>query len=143
LYYNIIMKNIQNQTKFDTTFSINNDTHEKDEKNGEIELINNKNINKCETKYNYHDDSSDDLSEFTQYRDRDFESDDDLEDTFDFIFDFDIIYKPKINIELLQIIEIKNKIVKKIKLNALELLFIKKLDDSEKFELLKLFNHMV
>jgi len=137
------MKNIQNQTKVDTTFSINNDTHEKDEKNGEIELINNKNINKCETKYNYHDDSSDDLSEFTQYRDRDFESDDDLEDTFDFIFDFDIIYKPKFNIELLQIIEIKNKIVKRIKLNALELLFIKKLDDSEKFELLKLFNHMV
>jgi len=142
------MKNIQNQTKVDSSFSINNDTHEKDEKdekNGEIELINNKNINinKCETNYNYHDDSSDDLSEFTQYRDHDFESDDDLEDTFDFIFDFDIIYKPKINIDLLQIIEIKNKIVKRTKLNALELLYIKKLNDSEKFELIKLFNHMV
>jgi len=137
------MKNIQNQTKVDTNFSINNDTYEKDEKHGEIELTNNKIIN-CETKYNYdhdedEDDEDDELSEFTQYRDHDFESDDDLESSLD----FDIIYKPTNNIELIQMIEIKSKIVNRIKLNTFDLLYIKKLNDNDKFDLLKLFNHMV
>ena len=55
------------------------------------------------------DDDDDELSEFSQYRDYDFESDDDLESSLDstleFIFDFDIIYKPENNN-----IEIKSKI---------------------------------
>jgi len=91
----------------------------------------------------YVDDSADDLTEFSQYRDHDFESDDDLESTLDFKFDFDIIFTPEKNSELLQITEIKSKIVNRIKLNALDLFYIKKLDDNEKFDLIKLFNHMV
>jgi hypothetical protein len=91
----------------------------------------------------YVDDSADDLTEFSQYRDHDFESDDDLESTLDFKFDFDIIFTPEKNSELLQITEIKSKIVNRIKLNALDLFYIKKLDDNEKYDLIKLFNNMV
>jgi hypothetical protein len=39
--------------------------------------------------------------------------------------------------------EIKSKIVNKIKLNALDISHIKKLEDNDKFDLIKLFNHMV
>jgi hypothetical protein len=132
------MENIQKHTKFDNNLSI---TNTRDEKQKEIEMINN--LNKNENVNN----DNDNLSEFSQYRDHDFESDDDLESSLDstleFIFDFDIIYKPKNNIEMLENIEIKNKIVNRIKLNALDLQNIKKLDDNEKFELIKIFNHMM
>ena len=135
------MENIQKHTKFDNNLSIANT---RDEKQKEIEMINN--LNKNENVNNDNDNDNDNLSEFSQYRDHDFESDDDLESSLDstleFIFDFDIIYKPKNNIEMLENIEIKSKIVNRIKLNALDLQNIKKLDDNEKFELIKLFNHM-
>jgi len=141
LYYNSKMENIQKHTKFDNNLSIANT---RDEKQKEIEMINN--LNKNENVNNDNDNDNDNLSEFSQYRDHDFESDDDLESSLDstleFIFDFDIIYKPKNNIEMLENIEIKSKIVNRIKLNALDLQNIKKLDDNEKFELIKLFNHM-
>jgi hypothetical protein len=61
----------------------------------------------------------------------------------EFIFDIDIIYKPENSIEMLENIEINSKIVNRIKLTALDLQYIKKLDDNDKFELIKLFNHMV
>jgi hypothetical protein len=134
------MENIQKHTKFDNNLSI---TNTRDEKQKGIEMINK--LNKNENVNN--DNDNDNLSEFSQYRDHDFESDDDLESSLDstleFIFDFDIIYKPKNNIEMLENIEIKNKIVNRIKLNALDLQNIKKLDDNEKFELIKIFNHMM
>jgi hypothetical protein len=134
------MENIQKHTKFDNNLSI---TNTRDEKQKGIEMINK--LNKNEIVNN--DNDNDNLSEFSQYRDHDFESDDDLESSLDstleFIFDFDIIYKPKNNIEMLENIEIKNKIVNRIKLNALDLQNIKKLDDNEKFELIKIFNHMM
>ena len=152
----------------DSNTSLNNNINENisylkiTQKSGEIEMIVNEpyidynNLNNNEN----HDDNDDndtddndtyedddDLSEFSQYREHDFESDDDLESTLDstleFIFDFDIIYKPDKNVEILEIIEIKSKIVNRIKLNALDLQYIKKLNDNDKFDLIKLFNHMI
>ena len=152
----------------DSNTSLNNNINENisylkiTQKSGEIEMIVNEpyidynNLNNNEN----HDDNDDndtddndtyedddDLSEFSQYREHDFESDDDLESTLDstleFIFDFDIIYKPDKNFEILEIIEIKSKIVNRIKLNALDLQYIKKLNDNDKFDLIKLFNHMI
>jgi hypothetical protein len=150
----------------DSNFSLNDsieaNTHyfKITKQNGEIEMIinepyidyNNLNVNDNNHRNDnddndrnctYVDNSDDDLTEFTQYRDHDFESDDDLECTLDFKFDFDVIFTPEKNSELLQITEIKSKIVNRIKLNALDLFYIKKLDDNEKFDLIKLFNHMV
>jgi hypothetical protein len=150
----------------DSNFSLNDsieaNTHyfKITKQNGEIEMIinepyidyNNLNVNDNNHRNDndnndrdctYVDDSDDDLTEFSQYRDHDFESDDDLESTLDFKFDFDVIFTPEKNSELLQITEIKSKIVNRIKLNALDLFYIKKLDDNEKFDLIKLFNHMV
>ena len=101
--------------------------------------------NEVVSEYNDDDnDNDDELSEFIAYRDNEFESDnDDLEHSLDFKFDFDIIFTPEKNSELLQITEIKSKIVNRIKLHALDLSHIKTLDDNEKFDLIKLFNHMV
>jgi hypothetical protein len=150
----------------DSNFSLNDsieaNTHyfKITKQNGEIEMIinepyidyNNLNVNDNNHRNDndnndrdctYVDDSDDDLTEFSQYRDHDFESDDDLESTLDFKFDFDVIFTPEKNSELLQITEIKSKIVNRIKLNALDLSYIKKLDDNEIFDLIKLFNHMV
>jgi hypothetical protein len=120
------------------------------QKNGEIEMIINEpyvdynDINDINYDNKNVDDSDDNLSEFIAYRDNEFESDDDeLEHSLDFKFDFDIIFTPEKNSELLQITEIKSKIVNRIKLHALDLSHIKTLDDNEKFDLIKLFNHMV
>jgi hypothetical protein len=95
--------------------------------------------------------NSDDLSEFLEYKDSDLESDCELESELDseldFNFDFDIIYEPSIAIDnndkTTHFIEIKSKIINKIKLNVFDLLYIKKLDDDDKFELIKIFNHMM
>ena len=146
-YKNII--SIDSNNNLNDNIDENNSSFKITQKNGEIEMIINEpyidydNLNNNE---NDNDNDNDNLSEFSQYRDHDFESDDDLEcsldSTLEFIFDFDIIYKPENNIEMLENIEIKSKIVNRIKLNALDLQNIKKLDDNEKFELIKLFNHM-
>ena len=134
---------------------INNDNIEI--KQGEIEMTNNEpyiDYNELD-KYdnddhaehgNYNDNDeydSDNLSEFSEYKDNEFYTDDELESCFDFNFDFDIIFTPENNSDLLQLTEIKSKIVNRIKLNILDLQHIKKLDDSEKFDLIKLFNHMI
>ena len=99
--------------------------------------------------------NSDDLSEFLEYKDSDLESDceldseleSELDSELDFKFDFDIIYEPSIGIDnndkTTHFIEIKSKIINKIKLNANDLIYIKKLDDNDKFELIKIFNHMI
>jgi hypothetical protein len=142
-YKNII--SIDSNTSLNDNIDENNSSFKITQKNGEIEMIvNEPYIDYDNPKENEND--NDNLSEFSQYRDHDFESDDDLESSLDstleFIFDFDIIYKPENNIEMLENIEIKSKIVNRIKLNALDLQNIKKLNDNEKFELIKLFNHM-
>jgi hypothetical protein len=142
-YKNII--SIDSNNNLNDNIDENNSSFKITQKNGEIEMIvNEPYIDYDNPKENEND--NDNLSEFSQYRDHDFESDDDLESSLDstleFIFDFDIIYKPENNIEMLENIEIKSKIVNRIKLNALDLQNIKKLDDNEKFELIKLFNHM-
>jgi len=142
-YKNII--SIDSNNNLNDNIDENNSSFKITQKNGEIEMIvNEPYIDYDNPKENEND--NDNLSEFSQYRDHDFESDDDLEcsldSTLEFIFDFDIIYKPENNIEMLENIEIKSKIVNRIKLNALDLQNIKKLDDNEKFELIKLFNHM-
>ena len=145
-YKNII--SIDSNTSLNDNIDENNSSFKITQKNGEIEMI----VNEPYIDYDNHNDNNDnnnndELSEFSQYRDHDFESDDDLEcsldSTLEFIFDFDIIYKPENSIEMLENIEIKSKIVNRIKLNALDLQYIKKLDDNDKFELIKLFNHMV
>ena len=142
-YKNII--SIDSNTCLNDGIDENNSCLKITQKNGEIEMI----VNEHYIDYNNINDDgndNDELSEFSQYRDHDFESDDDLESSLDstleFIFDFDIIYKPENNIEMLEIIEIKSKIVNRIKLNALDLQYIKKVNDNEKFDLIKLFNHM-
>jgi hypothetical protein len=140
-YKNII--SIDSNTSLNDNIDENNSSFKITQKNGEIEMT----VNEPYIDYdNPNDNDNDNLSEFSQYRDHDFESDDDLESSLDstleFIFDFDIIYKPENNIEMLENIEIKSKIVNRIKLTALDLQNIKKLDDNEKFELIKLFNHM-
>jgi len=152
------MKNTQkhnndykNITSIDSNFSLNGSIDENTsyfkvtQKSGEIEMI----INDPYIDYNdpenntENDHVNDDLSEFSQYRDYEFDSNDDLESNLDFKFDFDIIFTPENNSELLQITEIKSKIVNRIKLNALDISYIKRLEDCDKFDLIKLFNHMV
>jgi len=90
------------------------------------------------------DDDDDELSEFIAYRDNEFESDDDeLDSLLDFKFDFDIIFTPENNSQLDHLTEIKSKIINKIKLSKIDLLYIQKIDEDDKFELIKIFNHMV
>jgi hypothetical protein len=93
------------------------------------------------------DNIDDELSDFLEYKDSDLESDSELDSELDFIFDFDIVYEPSIGIDnndkTKHFIEIKNKIINKIKLNANDLIYITKLDENDKFELIKLFNHMM
>jgi len=158
------MKNTQkhnndykNIASIDSNFSLNGNIDENTsyfkvtQKSGEIEMIineqyidyndienNAENVNENHEKH-----ENDDLSEFSQYRDYEFDSDDDLESNLDSNFDFDIIFTPENNSELLQITEIKSKIVNRIKLNALDISYIKRLEDNDKFDLIKLFNHMV
>jgi hypothetical protein len=97
------------------------------------------------SEYNDEDDDCDDeLSEFIAYRDNEFESDDDeLDSLLDFKFDFDIIFTPENNSQLDHLTEIKSKIINKIKLSKIDLLYIQKIDEDDKFELIKIFNHMV
>jgi hypothetical protein len=59
----------------------------------------------------------------------------------DFMFDFDIIYNPENNSDVDNLIEIKSKIVNKIKLNKSDLIRIQYANEGAKFELIKLFNH--
>ena len=90
------------------------------------------------------DDDDDELSEFIAYRDNEFESDnDELDSLLDFKFDFDIIFTPENNSQLDHLTEIKTKIINKIKLSKIDLLYIQKIDEHDKFELIKIFNHMV
>ena len=97
-----------------------------------------------DSEYNDEDDADDELSEFNAYRDHEFESDDDeLDSTLDFKFDFDIIFSPENNSQLDHLTEIKSKIINKIKLSKIDLLYIQKIDEYDKFELIKIFNHMV
>ena len=99
------------------------------------------NDNEFVSEYN---DDDDELSEFIAYRDNEFESDDDeLDSLLEFKFDFDIIFTPENNSQLDHLTEIKTKIINKIKLNKSDLFYIKKIEDCEKFELIKIFNHMV
>jgi hypothetical protein len=165
------INDFKNIKSVDSNFSINDSMDENSsylkitQKNGEIEMIinepyvdynddannydsdngdNGDNSNHINNENNCGNDSDDNLSEFIAYRDNEFESDnDDLEHSLDFKFDFDIIFTPEKNSKLLQITEIKSKIVNRIKLHALDLSHIKTLDDNEKFDLIKLFNHMV
>jgi hypothetical protein len=104
--------------------------------------------NEVVSEYEDHDDDDDDdddeLSEFNAYRDHEFQSDDDeLDSTLDFKFDFDIIFTPENNSELDHLTEIKSKIINKIKLSKSDLSYIQKIDEYDKFELIKIFNHMV
>lgn len=99
--------------------------------------------NKDNNKDNNMDDNSDELSEFLEYKDSDLE-DDELDSILDFNFDFDIVYTPNSIYDKSQrLMEIKSKIVNKIKLNAIDLIYIHKLSDDEKLEIIKIFNHMV
>ena len=129
-YKNII--SIDSNNNLNDNIDENNSSFKITQKNGEIEMIINEpyidydNLNNNE---NDNDNDNDNLSEFSQYRDHDFESDDDLEcsldSTLEFIFDFDIIYKPENNIKLFEIIKFKNIIQN-----------IKKLNDNDKFDLI-------
>jgi hypothetical protein len=115
-------------------------------KNGEIEMVEPEPYIDFNNIGNYDSENSDDnLSEFSEYKDDDFDKNDYLEETLDLDFDldFDSMFTSENNSEILQFIEIKNKIVHRIKLNVLDLSYIKKLADHDKFELIKLFNHMV
>ena len=140
LHYNIRMDN--KEKNINSNFSINN--IEEDEY-GQIEMtLNEPHIDYNEVNdYDTENDSSDNLSEFNDYREIDFDSEDDLENTLDLHFDFDIIFTKENNSELLQLTEIKSKIVNRIKLNALDLVHIKNIGDKDKFDLIKLFNHMI
>jgi hypothetical protein len=147
--FNNITSVDSNSSLNDTAIDENSSYIKVMQKNGEIEMI----INEPYIDYNdanddcinYDnknvDDSDDNLSEFSEYCD--YGNYDDLEHSLDFKFDFDIIFTPEKNSELLQITEIKSKIVNRLKLNALDLSHIKTLGDNEKFDLIKLFNHMV
>jgi hypothetical protein len=162
------INDFKNIISVDSNFSINDIMDENSsylkltKKTGEIEMIVNEpyvdynddannydsDHSECANDVNHHNkltnDSDSELSEFIAYRDNEFESDnDDLEHCLDFNFDFDIIFTPEKNSELLQLTEIKSKIVNRLKLNALDLLHIKTLGDNEKIDLIKLFNHMV
>ena len=90
------------------------------------------------------DDDDDELSEFIAYRYHEFESDDDeLGSLLDFKFDFDIIFSPENNSQLDHLTEIKTKIINKIKLSKSDLSYIQKINEDDKFELIKIFNHMI
>ena len=95
----------------------------------------------------YDEDDSDNLSEFIEFKNFDFNKDEDCDDeldsVLDFNFDFDIIFSPENNNEIIQLTEIKSKIINKIKLNSLDMSYIKKLNNQDQFELIKIFNHMV
>jgi len=147
------VKDYKNIVSIDSNFSLNDSNIDDDnvchfkvtQKNGEIEMV----LNEPYIDYNdlnnhdINDDSNDDdnLSEFSQYKEFENDYEDELECELD--FDFDIIFTPENNSELLKLTEIKSKIVNRIKLNALDLSHIKKIEDDEKFLLIKLFNHMV
>jgi hypothetical protein len=94
-----------------------------------------------------YEDDSDNLSEFIEFKDFDFDknnnNNDELDSVLDFNFDFDIIFSPENNSEIQQITEIKSKIINKIKLNSLDLSYIKNANKEELIELIKIFNHMV
>jgi hypothetical protein len=66
--------------------------------------------------------------------------DSDLDSDLDFMFDFDIIYNPENNNDMNNFIEIKTKIVNKIKLNKDDLTRIHHANDIVKFEIIKWFN---
>ena len=148
------VKDYNNIVSIDSNFSLNDSNIDDNvsyfkvtQKNGEIEMVSNEPYIDYNDLNNHdsNDDSNDDnLSEFSQYRE--FENDDDDLECgldFDFNLDFDIIFTPENNSELLKLTEIKSKIVNRIKLNAQDLSHIKKIEDDEKFSLIKLFNHMV
>jgi len=154
--YDNIISIDSNSSLNDTALDENSSYLKVTQKNGEIEMIINEpyldynNINNINNDNKNVDDSDDNLSEFSEYEENNYDGDygdygnyDDLEHSLDFKFDFDIIFTPEKNSELLQITEIKSKIVNRLKLNALDLSHIKKIDDNEKFDLIKLFNHMV
>ena len=110
-------------------------------KNGKDKVDDNDVVSEYNDEY---DDCNDELSEFIAYRDHEFESDDDeLDSTLDFKFDFDIIFTPENNSQLDHLTEIKTKIINKIKLSKIDLLYIQKIHEDDKFELIKIFNHMV
>lgn len=90
--------------------------------------------------YSYNYDNDSDILE--QNIDTDMQSvlDSDLDSDLDFLFDYDIIYNPKNNSDLNNLIEIKTKIVNKIKLNKDDLTHIQHANDHVKFEIIKLFN---
>ena len=113
-------------------------------KNGDSEMHNN-DID-IDVISEYDDDHDDELSEFIAYRDHDYElesDEDELDSVLDFKFDFDIIFTPENNSELDHLTEIKTKIINKIKLSKTDLFYIQKIEGCEKFELIKIFNHMV
>ena len=120
------------------TYKNGHDGHdEKDKKD-------NAHDNEVVSEYDDDDDDDDELSEFIAYRDNEFESDnDELDSLLDFKFDFDIIFTPENNSQLDHLTEIKTKIINKIKLSKIDLLYIQKIDEHDKFELIKIFNHMV
>jgi hypothetical protein len=151
------VKDYNNIVSIDSNFSLNDSNIDDNvsyfkvtQKNGEIEMVLNEpyidynDLNNHDNNENKEVDNSDDnLSEFSQYREFEHDYEDDLECGLDFNFDFDIIFTPDNNSELLKLTEIKSKIVNRIKLNAMDLSHIKKIEDDEKFSLIKLFNHMV
>lgn len=101
--------------------------------------------NMVENEDEYEDDS-DNLSEFIEFKDFDFnkhDNQDELDSVLDFNFDFDIIFSPENNSEIQLITEIKSKIINKIKLNSLDLSYIKNANKEELIEIIKIFNHMV
>ena len=91
--------------------------------------------------YSYNYDNDSDILEQNIDTDMQSELDSDLDSDLDFIFDFDIIYNPENNSDLNNLIEIKSKIVNKIKLNKSDLTRIQDANDDVKFEIIKLFNH--
>lgn len=130
-----------------------------------VEWIDANNEDSYEDKHGEDEKDDDELSEFTEKSyENDFEKEyedkheakdkgndvdeDSLENTIyseldsilDFIFDYDIIPTPENFYELDHFTKIKNKIINKIKLDKNDLLYIKAIDGSKKFELLKLFN---
>jgi hypothetical protein len=77
-------------------------------------------IEKCKNNecHVYDEDDSDNLSEFMEFKDfkefdfdKDDDEDDELDSALDFNFDFDIIFSPENNSEIIQLTEIKSKII--------------------------------
>ena len=115
-------------------------------KNGDSEMHNNDIDIDIDVVSEYDDNHDDELSEFIAYRDHDYElesDEDELDSVLDFKFDFDIIFSPENNSQLDHLTEIKSKIINKIKLSKSDLFYIQKIDEYDKFELIKIFNHMV